>query len=72
MLLIVILAVLLTAWLIHAFSSKNTNIHPSDITLRQTPMGILQEQFARGEIDEEEYQQRRRNLADKHFYVQGK
>ena len=64
-LLIVILAVLLIAWLIHAFSSKNTNIHPDDTTLRQTPMGILQEQFARGEIDEEEYQQRRRHLSDK-------
>lgn len=30
----------------------------------QTPLEILQEQYARGEIDSEEYEERRRKLSD--------
>ncbi|MFZ5697599.1 MAG: SHOCT domain-containing protein [Pseudomonadota bacterium] len=33
-------------------------------TPRKTPIEILQERYARGEIEREEYEQKRRDLAD--------
>ncbi len=49
----VVVAVLLIRWL--------GATHPSAATGRQ-PLDILQERFARGEIDKEEYEERRRVL----------
>ena len=64
MLLITIIAILLIVWLIRALSNTSNDVRSSDTPSHQTPMEILQERFARGEIDEEGYQQRRRHLSD--------
>ena len=64
MLLITIIAILLIVWLVRALSNTSNDARASDTASRQTPMEILQERFARGEIDEEGYQQRRRHLSD--------
>jgi putative membrane protein len=56
--------VLLVVLLARSFGSGGTRdaIPPS----RQNPMEILQERFAKGEIDQKEYDERRRVLSEKH------
>lgn len=57
---IILLIVLLVRWLGGADASS----HTSSSTLRRTPLEILQERFAKGEIDKEEYEERRKILSD--------
>ncbi len=55
---IVVLAVLLVRWL--GSGSTGPAALPPD---RKTPLDILQERFARGEIDKEEFEERKRLLS---------
>jgi len=57
---IILLIVLLVRWLGGAGASSHTSSAPS----RQTPLEILQERFAKGEIDKDEYEERKRLLSD--------
>jgi putative membrane protein len=53
---IILLAVLLVRWL------GGVNPPDSRQPRRQTPLEILQERYARGEIDKQEYDERKRTL----------
>jgi putative membrane protein len=55
---IIVLVVLLVRWL----GGGGATSHVS--TPRRTPLEILQERFAKGEIDKEEYEERRKLLLD--------
>ena len=57
---IVVLIVLLVRWLGGASTSSHAPLLPS----RQTPLEILQARFAKGEIDKEEYEERRKLLSE--------
>lgn len=58
---IIVLLVLLVRWLGGA-SGPN---HPSSASAsRRSPLEILQERFAKGEIDKEDYEERRKLLSD--------
>jgi putative membrane protein len=54
---IVALVVLLVRWLVRA-RPGGSGVQPA----AKTPLQILQERFARGEIDKEEFEERRRTL----------
>ncbi len=54
---IVVVAVLLVRWL------GGGSTGPAAPLARQTPLDILQERFARGEIDKEEFEERQRLLS---------
>lgn len=56
---VVVVVVLLVRWLGWP-SHGNTPQHPPG----QTPLDILKERFAKGEIDKEEYEERRRILKE--------
>ena len=56
---IVLLIVLLVRWLAGGSASS----HASSPASRQTPLEILQERFAKGEIDKEEFEERRKLLS---------
>jgi putative membrane protein len=56
---IVVLVVLLVRWLARGGSSGQ-GLLPA----RRTPLEILQERFAKGEIDKEEFEERRRALGE--------
>lgn len=56
---IVLLIVVLVRWLGGGAPSVQAPLPP-----RKTPLEILQERFARGEIDKEEYEERKRLLSD--------
>ena len=56
-----IVAVLLAA---RRFWPSSTGQSPAQPTVPQTPLDILKERFARGEIDKEEFEERRRILSD--------
>lgn len=57
---IIVLVVLLVRWL----GGAGTSSHTSSSAPRRTPLEILQERFAKGEIDKEEYEERRKLLSD--------
>ncbi|MGE0333836.1 MAG: SHOCT domain-containing protein [Gammaproteobacteria bacterium] len=57
---IIVLIVLLVRWLGGAGASS----HTSSSATRRTALEILQERFAKGEIDKEEYEERRKLLSD--------
>jgi putative membrane protein len=56
---IILLAVLLMRWV------GGIGTHESASRSRQTPLEILQERFARGEIDKQEYDERRGTLTSR-------
>jgi putative membrane protein len=55
---IVVVAVLVARWLGHPGQGKVRHSPP------RTPLDILKERFARGEIDKEEFEERRRVLGE--------
>jgi putative membrane protein len=55
---IILLVVVLVRWL------SGGHAHGGPIPGHKPPLQILQERFAKGEIDKEEYEERRRLLAD--------
>lgn len=57
---LILLIVLLVRWL--AGPSSSSHVPPS--ATGRTPLQILQERFAKGEIDREEYEERKRVLSD--------
>lgn len=57
---IILLIVLLVRWLGGAGASSNS----SGPLPRRMPLEILQERFAKGEIDKEEYEERKRLLSE--------
>jgi putative membrane protein len=59
--LIILLIVLAVRWL-GAFGSSRG----SAALIEKTPLQVLQERYARGEIDKEEYEERRKTLTDQH------
>lgn len=56
------LIVVIVLWLVRAFSGERSGRWEQ----RRTSLEILDERFARGEISEEEYEQRKRVLAGSH------
>lgn len=56
------LVVVIVLWLVRAFSGERSGRWEQ----RRTSLDILDERFARGEISEEEYEQRKRVLAGSH------
>jgi len=56
----VVLVVLVIRWL-NSSALSDQELHPSG---GQTPLEILKERYARGEIDKEEFEERRRLLKD--------
>lgn len=61
MLMLLVPVALIVALLLAARRFWPTSAQP---TVPQTPLDILKERFARGEIDKEEYEERRRILGD--------
>ena len=59
---IVILVVLVVRWL--GGSGSGLSAHPHTLPPGKTPVDILKERFARGEIDKEEFEERRRALGE--------
>ena len=57
---VVVLVVVAIRWL----SSSTHHGHELHPPLNKTPLDILKERFARGEIDKEEFEERRRLLKD--------
>lgn len=57
---LILLIVLLVRWLGGGGASSHAPPSPS----RQTPLEILQARFAKGEIDKEEYEERRKVLSE--------
>ncbi|WP_366554824.1 SHOCT domain-containing protein [Aquibaculum sediminis] len=58
---IIVLLVLLVRW----FGGASTPNPPSSASAsRRSPLEILQERFAKGEIDKEDYEERRKLLSD--------
>jgi putative membrane protein len=57
--LVIALAVLLVRWLAGPWPATSQPVAPS-----RTPLDILRERFARGEIDKDEFEERRRVLGD--------
>ena len=57
---VVVLVVVAIRWL----SSATHRVHESPAPGGKTPLDILKERFARGEIDKEEFEERRRVLKD--------
>jgi len=57
---LILLIVVLVRWL----GGGSASGHASSPASRQTPLEILQERFAKGEIDKEEYEERRKLLSD--------
>lgn len=55
---IIVLIVLLVRWL------GGGHLHGDALPRPKTPLVILQERFAKGEIDKEEYEERKRLLSD--------
>lgn len=55
---IILLIVLLVRWL------SSGHAHGAPLPGHKTPLQILQERFAKGEIDKEEYEERKRLLSD--------
>lgn len=56
----VLVVVLLVRWL-----GGGTNVHPHHIhSTGKTPLDILKERFAKGEIEKEEFEERRRILGE--------
>jgi len=55
---IIVLVVLLVRWL------SGTGPHQFPPSAHKTPLDILKERFARGEIDKEEYEERRKLLSE--------
>lgn len=56
---IIVLIVVLVRWL-----SGHTGPQHSGTPAQKTPLDILRERFARGEIDKEEFEERRKLLSD--------
>lgn len=56
-----IAVVALALWAIIRFSSQHRDEH--DRTERKSAMDILEERYARGEIDREEFEQKKHDLA---------
>jgi putative membrane protein len=56
MILAVVAVILLVRWLVAPSSSQHPQL--------QTPLDILKARFARGEIDKQEYEDRRRTIAE--------
>jgi len=56
------LIVALVVWLVRSFSGGG----PGRTERKPSPLDILDERFARGEISEEEYEERRRTLIGSH------
>ena len=65
MMLIFIAVVVFVVWFVRQ-SGGNASRHPSDHngSSEKTPLDILKERFAKGEIDKEEFEERRRVLGD--------
>jgi putative membrane protein len=57
--LVIAVAVLLVRWLAGPWPGASQPVPPG-----RTPFDILRERFARGEIDQEEFEKRRRVLGD--------
>jgi len=57
---VILLVVLLVRWL----GSTGAAGHAAGPAVRRTPLEILQERFAKGEIDKEEYEERKRLLSN--------
>lgn len=58
---VVVLVVLAFRWL---GGASHGAVGPSSTPLAKTPLDILEERFARGEIDKDEFDERRHVLAD--------
>lgn len=56
-----VLLIVLLFWVMRAASSGTNDAPP---TTRKTPLEVLQERYARGEIDKAEFEEKRRDLAD--------
>ncbi|MDH3233845.1 MAG: SHOCT domain-containing protein [Alphaproteobacteria bacterium] len=57
----VIVIVLIVRWL---GGTSHASLHPAHGPLGKTPIDILKERYARGEIDKEEFEERRKVLGD--------
>jgi len=58
-----ILLILVVVWIVKAALSPSGGDRPTDIKQQEkTPMELLEERFVRGEIDEEEFEHKRKLL----------
>ncbi|SHF67890.1 putative membrane protein [Modicisalibacter ilicicola DSM 19980] len=60
---IIALVVLLVRWLSRNDALGRSDTSDSGSSRRPTPLEILQERYARGEIDKQEYEERRKDLS---------
>lgn len=56
--------IVLIVLLVRRLGGRSGSGHESTPTTRRTPLEILQERFAKGEIDKEEYEERRKLLSE--------
>lgn len=64
MILAPVLLIVVLLFAVRRFSPSSTGLSPEQPTVPQTPLDILKERFARGDIDKEEFEERRRILSD--------
>jgi putative membrane protein len=60
--LLLVLVILAIRWLIRQLNSSSRHDPETTLEAQDTSLAILRERFARGEIDGDEYEQRRRTL----------
>jgi putative membrane protein len=60
--LLVVLLVLAIRWLLHQLNASSGGGQAASVETQDTALATLRERFARGEIDADEYEQRRRTL----------
>ncbi|HSH49366.1 MAG TPA: SHOCT domain-containing protein [Halomonas sp.] len=60
---VIALAVLLVRWLSRTNTPDRGGVSESGLSRRPTPLEILQERYAKGEIDKQEYEERRKDLS---------
>ncbi len=64
MILVPVLLIVAVLFAVRRFWPSSTGPSPAQPSVPQTPLDILKERFARGDIDKEEFEERRRILSD--------